>query len=493
MSGPAETFFSLERALSHERDEVRQPAAVLIPPQLRVTLVMLAAALAYYFGTEIGYLFTPSDRPIGTLWPPNAILLAMLLLTPTRTWPFLFFGVLPAHLFAQLSKGVPISAAIGWFLGNTSEALVGAACIRFFISKRNPFDRLRGIVAFLTFGVFLAPFVTSFLDAAVVVLTGQANGYWMPWTTRLSSNMLSDLIFVPIIVAVGGRGISWVRNVSLGRWTEVILLISGTAAASFISFGTPTLIGRIPPLICVPLAFLLWAALRFDLSILSTSLLVIAFVSIWNAMAGRGPLPHASMIENVLFLHFFLLGLTVPLVLLIGYSLEQRRTSSSLVAARNGLIGWEDQECERVGRRLHNDIVQQLALIAVEVDRMRYIGHLPGGTDLDTLYRQVTQVSDATRDLSHEVHPFVLEYAGLAPALTNLCRRAAEQNGIDIRFVDHGVTGLEKDASVCFYRVTQEALQNVVQHSGARSATVELAVSKGKAVLRIADDGIGMG
>ena len=490
MSIPLETFFSIAQTRSHKRDESEQ-AALVIPPQLRVTIIVLAVGLAYYLGTEIGYLFTPAHAPIGTLWPPNAILLGALLLAPTRLWPFLFIGVLPAHLFAQLSKGVPLAAAIGWFLGNTSEALVGAACIRLFVGRR-PFDNLRGIAAFLWFGVLLAPFVTSFLDAAVVVLTRQASGYWMPWTTRLSSNMISDLIFVPMVVLVGGRGLSWIGKVSLGKWLEGILLISGTVVVSSLIFGKINLVSTLPVLVCAPLPFLLWAVLRFDLSVLSMSLLVTALISIRNAMMGRGPVSHASVTENVLFLHFFLLGISVPLVLLVGHSLEQRRAASLLVTTRNGLIEWEDQERERVGRRLHNDIVQQLALIAVEVDRMRYIGHLPGGTDLDTLYKQVTQVSDATRDLSHEVHPFVLEYAGLGPALRNLCRRAGEQSGIDIRFVDHGITGLEKDASVCFFRVAQEALQKIVQPSGAYSATVEVGLSKGNAVLQIADDGIGV-
>jgi len=384
-----------------------------------------------------------------------------------------------------------LTAAIGWFLGNSSEALLGAACIRCF-QRQRVFENLRGIVVFLCFGVLLAPFATSFIDAAVVALTHQANGYWLPWTSRLSSNMLSELIFVPMIVLVGGRGLSWMRTRRTGRWLEAILLVSGTAIASLLIFGRPSLATRIPPLICVPLVFLFWAALRFDLAILSTSLLVIAVISIWNAMMGHGPLAGLSMTENVLFLHFFLLGLTVPLVLMMGYMLDQRRTLSSWVATRTQLLSCEDRERERIGRILHNDIVQQLALIAVEVDRMRFIGHLPGGADLDTLYRDVTQVCDATRGLSHDIHPFVLEYAGLTPALRNLCRRAAEQSGIDITFTEHDVRRVELEVSRGIYYVAQEAVRNVVTHSGARTAMVDLSMSGESAVLRVVDDGVGI-
>jgi len=495
MVTPAHSYFSPDRILAGQKAEVRQRTAVAFAPNLRIPVLVLATALAYYFGTKLGFLFTPAGTPIGTLWPPNAILLAALLLTPTRIWPFLLLGVLPAHLLVQIGNGVPPITSIGWFFGNSGEALLGAACIRYFGREQRPFESLRGTVAFLVFGVLVAPFLTSFLDAAVVVLSRRASGYWMPWTTRLSSNMISELIFVPIVVICGARRLSWFRTLTFGKSLEAILVVFGAVILSLRIFGTGNLISSVPALICAPWVFLLWAALRFDLSVLSASLLAIALISIWNVMIGHDPLPRASMTENVLFLHFSLLVFTLPLVLLGGYVQDYRRALASLSATRNHLINWEEKERQLVGRELHNNIVQQLALIAAEVDRMGSIGHLPGGMDLKALYREVTQVSDATRDLSNEVHPFVLEYAGLEAGLRSLCRRAARQSGIDIRFAQNRVScvgKLAKDVSLCLYRVAQEALQNIVTHSRAGTATVDLTITERNAVLRIADDGIGI-
>ncbi|PYY00335.1 MAG: hypothetical protein DMG64_17135 [Acidobacteria bacterium] len=90
-------FLLSNRALS-QRAEVRPRTAVAVLLHLQVPFLALATALAYYFGTKLGFLLTPASTPIGTLWPPNAILLAVLLLTPTRIWVFLLVGVLPAHL-----------------------------------------------------------------------------------------------------------------------------------------------------------------------------------------------------------------------------------------------------------------------------------------------------------------------------------------------------------------------------------------------------------
>jgi len=69
----------------------------------RVLRVMLIVAVAYYLGARLGLALTMHPQPVSTLWPPNAILLAALLLTPPRIWPFVLLGALPAHLFVELT------------------------------------------------------------------------------------------------------------------------------------------------------------------------------------------------------------------------------------------------------------------------------------------------------------------------------------------------------------------------------------------------------
>ena len=104
------------------------------PDQLSVashgTLSLLSAALlvgiSYYFGTRIGFAWTPRGWPNSTFWPPNAILLAALLVAPRRAWWMFFLAVLPAHMFAQLQTGVPVWTAAFWFITNSFEAFIGA-------------------------------------------------------------------------------------------------------------------------------------------------------------------------------------------------------------------------------------------------------------------------------------------------------------------------------------------------------------------------------
>src|SRR5262245_2460607 len=92
----------------------------------------LVVAVAYYLGAKIGFAFTFEPHPISTLWLPNSLLLAALLLVPVSSWWVLLAAALPAHLAAELQSGVPLAMVLGWFLSNSAEALIGAICMRRF-------------------------------------------------------------------------------------------------------------------------------------------------------------------------------------------------------------------------------------------------------------------------------------------------------------------------------------------------------------------------
>src|ERR1700758_1957378 len=124
--GVALPRFRLRTAIDSQFASGRSTALSAIPASYRALTISLLVAMSYYAGSQIGFLLTPAGTPIATFWPPNAILLAALLLTSPRIWWVLILAVLPAHLFIQLRNGIPLISALSWFVGNTSEALLGA-------------------------------------------------------------------------------------------------------------------------------------------------------------------------------------------------------------------------------------------------------------------------------------------------------------------------------------------------------------------------------
>ena len=170
--------------------------------------------VAYYAGALVGFaLKFPSHSP-SALWPPNSVLLAALLLLPTRQWWVVLLGAFPAHLLVQLPRGVPLVMSLAFFLSNSCEALLGAFLIRRSIDGPLRFDSLKSAGVFVLAAV-VAPFLSSFLDAGFVTLIGwQEESYWQVWRARLPSNALAALAIPPVIVLWANDGPAWLQRVS---------------------------------------------------------------------------------------------------------------------------------------------------------------------------------------------------------------------------------------------------------------------------------------
>jgi signal transduction histidine kinase len=481
------------RTVPNQSDAVLQETVRPASRFVRTSAIALIVAISYYAGSQIGFFFTPAHSPIAVFWPPNAILLAAFLLTPPRIWWVLLLAVLPAHLFIQLSTGIPVLSSLGWFVGNSGEALLGAACIRYFKKEKPLFEGVRGIVVFIAFGVFLPTLVTSFVDAASTVLTGLGPDYWTLWTARLTSNMTANLIIVPTIVTFGVKGISWFRGVSPTRYSEAGALAVAIAVVSLMVFSRASATGNIPAFIYAPLPLLIWAAARFGPGGLSASMLAVALICVCNGMPGRGPFGSLSVADHALSLRILLMVFAFPLLLMSALIAERSTSEQALRETRIKLVDAQEQERHRIARELHDGIVQQLTLVGLSVNQLRSDFTASEGPALDKLYDQISDVSNATRDLSHELHPFTLEYLGLVGALKKLCRDTGSKGTLTITFSEKDVPAcLPRDISHCLFRVAQEALQNIVKHGHAGAASMELTVRSGHVLLRIVDDGVGM-
>jgi PAS domain S-box-containing protein len=298
----------------------------------RMALAALLVSLAYYLGAKIGFALTFQPRPISTLWPPNSILFAALLLTPTRSWWVLLLAALPAHFGAELQSGVPATMILCWFISNCSEALIGAFCIRRVVEGPLRFDSFQHVSIFVAYGVFLAPFLSSFLDAAFVKIIDWGQGsYWELWRMRFFSNMLATLVVVPLIITWSNRGIASVRNARLGRYAESALLVLGLLTVSIAVFNSQKAgLDTTPVLLYAPLPFLLWAAVRFGPRGTSAALLVVVLLAIWGAIHGQGPFVTSSPEENALSVQLFLIVVSIPLLFLAAVIEERGQAEEAL-------------------------------------------------------------------------------------------------------------------------------------------------------------------
>src|SRR6476469_4131908 len=353
MSGMLLSSSSSIQRMQHVNTADSGESAVASHGTLSLLSAALLVGLSYYFGTRMGFAWTPRGWPNSTFWPPNAI----------------FLAVLPAHMFAQLQIGVPVWTAACWFITNSFEAFLGAYCITKFSGTERRLDSVRWVFMFVVFGVLVAPLATSFLDAAGVVITGWGKDYWHLGLQVFFTNALAVLTIVPPVMVLGAKNTFRIRRISAARLLESALLMLATVLVAFWVFGPlPPSPATTPTLMYIPLLFLVWAAVRFGLAGLSLSLFSVNLISMWYAAHGLEPFPHASLPQNILSLQILFCLSAVALMFLSAVMTEARRTQQSLRSMSSNLVKAQEQERHRIARELHDNLGQELALIEVTLD-----------------------------------------------------------------------------------------------------------------------------
>src|SRR5262249_53255027 len=152
----------------------------------------------------------------------------------------------------------------------------------------------------------------------------------------------------------------------------------------------------------------------------------------------------------------------------------------------------QDDERSRISRELHDDIAQRLALISVELGILESSYRASQNWDgLAVIRKEIDDVSVDIHHLSRGLHAATVRQLGLPQALRSWCTQMAAKHRLTIDLTDNAGGSLSTDASVCLYRVAQEALSNAVRHGRAGRVTVELRQRKGMVHLRVADSGCG--
>jgi two-component system, NarL family, sensor histidine kinase UhpB len=193
------------------------------------------------------------------------------------------------------------------------------------------------------------------------------------------------------------------------------------------------------------------------------------------------------------------LGVALAAILLRQHSskaneaLDKLRTQfeAERRAAGAAAIRTLERERQRLAQDLHDEVNQALTAILLRLEAVLPDAPPELARELAQTKRLTTRAMEELLALARQLRPAVLDDHGLMPALHTQVRDFSEQTGIRAAFRQRGVAPrLTPDQKLTIYRVTQESLSNVAQHSGASSVDVELSFV-GRTVLLIRDDGQG--
>jgi PAS domain S-box-containing protein len=296
------------------------------------TLVCAVAGLAY-LAARLGGALVLYPQNVWPLWPGCALIVSVLLLVPRKSWLPLIAAAFAAFAIYDLQAGVPAGMILRLILADVVEVVSVALLVSYSFKGVPKLDSIRALTKYSFFAAFVAPIVASFLGALA-----WHGSYWISWKVSFLSEAIAFLTVPPAIWGWASGSSARPRK-SHAYWLE-----AGALLFALMLFGWLTFVAlktSSPPILLycfVP--FLLWAALRFGLTGVATSMLVIALLSIWGAIHGRGPFTGQGTLENVLSLQLFLLFATVPFMVFAALAEERQRTVADLR---------EDEERIRLG------------------------------------------------------------------------------------------------------------------------------------------------
>jgi PAS domain S-box-containing protein len=174
---------------------------------------------------------------------------------------------------------------------------------------------------------------------------------------------------------------------------------------------------------------------------------------------------------------------------------HRKHAEEELLGMSRRLIEAHEQERTRIGRDLHDDVVQRLALLAIELEGVqRDVPDTAGeiGRRIGDLRNQTTQITNDVQLLSHELHSSKLDYLGVVRAAKSFCKEFSDHQKVEIDFRSHDIPeALPTELSLSLFRVLQEALHNSAKHSGVRHFEVRLWGTSNEIHLTVKDSGVG--
>jgi two-component system, chemotaxis family, CheB/CheR fusion protein len=169
------------------------------------------------------------------------------------------------------------------------------------------------------------------------------------------------------------------------------------------------------------------------------------------------------------------------------------RTQGELRGLNAHLFTVQEEERQRVARELHDDISQRLSLLEMLLHEVRVEdATLENRTRIENAQQQIQSINTDVRQISHRLHPAILNDLGLSAALKALVTDFGQRENMPATYVTQNLPEKwSQEAATALYRIAQEALRNVAKHAGKTHVKVGLSGEADCLHLKVTDFGMG--
>lgn len=475
-------------------------------PKLRPLYQVLLPAVVFVV-SALTIFISRRSNVVATLWPPNAIMLAVLLChrRDVLTYISIIVGGTVATALASYLAGdrYELSAILG--MANGVEVIIAMLLLAAFQIGPSNLTSFNGILTFLILAGGIAPFCSALLGASAYSLAH--NVPWVAvWRNWYPGHALGMIILVPFLASTMSS--EWRTQRINERLPEVVailvLFVAITVCADYFR-----------PAIFVIAPAILLCTVRFGvIGATAATCLVTVIASVFVVSEVGEPL---FLIQPELSQRIF--GLQAFLAITSFWSLptaallterdrllrdlshansqlaaDSERKSHLVTGLRRHLSMAEENERLRLSHELHDQAGQSLIAAILELNEIDALTSGPARERLHLVRKRMEEMGKTLHRIAWELRPPSIDELGLRKALASYVGEWSEQCGTEVDFHcdDPRIDEVADEIGTAVYRVVQEGLTNIVKHAG-RPTDVSVIVRRNDATLQVIVEDNGCG
>ena len=294
---------------------------------LRVAAVICFTAIFSYLTARLAGFLVIRPEMIWPLWPGCAFVLAILLLTPRKIWAVILLAGLAGFAGYDMQERLPIRATVLLLTGDSIEILLAALGVRYVFGGAPRLNSVKSLAKYSLFAIILGPISVASTTASGL----EGDSWWIGFFTEA----LALFTVTPAVLGWADIALERVTKPKK-RYVEALVLFIGLVTLAQFAFVASDAEIR-PALLYALVPFLLWAAFRFGVTGVSSSIVVVSFLAILSAVHGRGPFTGNTPEHNVLSLQLFLL-LAGSSFMALAALVEEYQTAEESIRQREKLL-----------------------------------------------------------------------------------------------------------------------------------------------------------
>ena len=222
---------------------------------------MVLFSVGYFICAEVSAHLFPRCGALVSFWMPAGLSLGVLLLNPTKDWPWLLLAIFPAEFFFGYSMGIKPAPILIFYCANVIQAFTGAWLVRRFVAERPALNTLKEFMALVALAAVFNTALSAFIGAATFVHYGFSDSFKRSWKLWWGGNLMAILVILPFILTWASRRGGFKLFSSRKQMVEAALLLAGFGLSLWYleEWGK----GVLSPNKSLMIPFLLWAGLRF--------------------------------------------------------------------------------------------------------------------------------------------------------------------------------------------------------------------------------------